>query len=99
VGKNSKLRYRAALEDAEKWAKYAFYSGDHTNPFPSDDRRHEMFRKILQRDLFVDSEFREMHVIFGGDLTELRLRPYPKPALVPIESLGPPMNPPNVSPH
>lgn len=90
AGAPSKQRRKAIEKYVDSWVSYAFYSKDFTNPFSGDDKRHGMFIKQLGHTVSVDADFRDIHEVYGGDVTELTLRPYPKPVLVPIESLGPP---------
>lgn len=88
MGKRSKLLKLAIIADVTAWANYGFYKGDHTNPFSDTDKRHAMFAKILGRQLAVDADFREMHVLHGGDLSQLTLRPYSKPAMRTIDEIS-----------
>lgn len=87
-GKGALARKKAIKKDVDAWVNYAFYSGDHNNPFEAQDKRRDMFAEQLQRTLFIDQDFREMHEIHGGDKSQLSLRPYAKPSLVPISELA-----------
>lgn len=87
-GKRAKARYRAHKEYVQSWVNYAFSSGDHTNPFEETDKRHLWFKRQLHHDLCVDHDFREMHLIMGGDLDELKLRQYPKPKFITLEEFN-----------
>ena len=86
-GKRSVALRRAIRNDVDSWTNYAFYSGDHANPFEVGDKRRSMFDKQLHRSLLIDAEFREMHELHGGDVSKLSLRHYDKPPLLPISEL------------
>ncbi len=87
--KPSALRYRAMLEDVRKRAYYALYSGDHTNPYPEDDKRHTRFTKTLFQVLRLDDDFEDMCDIMGTDTSQLvkRVHPHPGP-VVPLAQLA-----------
>lgn len=87
-GKGAKARYKAIQDYVAAWVNYACYSGDYTNPFESLDKRHAWFKKKLHHSLGVDADFRDMHVIMGGDLSQLVRRRYNKPTMVPLSSFG-----------
>ncbi len=87
-GKGARARYQAIQADVAAWVNYAFYSKDYTNPYEPSDKRHLWFKRKLHHTLGVDSDFRDMHEIMGGDLSKLQLRSYDKPTLVPLSSFG-----------
>lgn len=85
-GKGARARYLAQKADVADWVNYAFYSGDHTNPYPETDRRNRWFKRLLDHTACTDHNFRELHWLHGGDVNELVKRPYPKPTFKTIES-------------
>lgn len=88
-GKASKARYRAMLADVERRVAYAFYSGEHANPYAPEDKRHDRFGRELNRTLIVDASFRDVHAAYGGDPSALQKRRISKPGpVVPYNQLG-----------
>lgn len=84
----SKRRYKAMLEDVSKRVRYATYSGDHTNPYPVDDKRHDRFTRELYRWLAIDADFHDMCDLMGTDTSGWQKRVHPKPGpVVPLERL------------
>lgn len=88
-GKRSSARYRAMLEDVKRRAWYAFSSGDHTNPYAEDDKRHPRFIKALHHIRIVDDDFEDMCAVQGCDTStwQKRVHPWPGP-VVPLGQLA-----------
>jgi len=82
MSKRSSDRYRAKLADVALRVDYAFYSGEHENPYQFDDWRYPRFAKALQRTLFIDAEMRDLMGVYGDDVTSLVKREIPKPGPV-----------------
>lgn len=88
-GKGATARYQAMRADVDQRVTYAFGSGDHTNPYPVEDKRHERFARELQRTLAIDAEFVDTLAVMGGDTATLvRRRPDPPGPVVSLKVLG-----------
>lgn len=88
MSKGGKRRQKIIMQDVEAYVRYAFYSGDHSNPYPADDKRHALFYKQLGHTLSIDADFREMNAFHGGDNEALGKRAWPNPGPVrPIDEL------------
>lgn len=84
-GKGSTARYKAMLADLALRANYALYSGDHTNPYPVDDKRHDRFTATLRHKIALDADFEDTLEMMGCDTSTLVRRVYENPG--PVESL------------
>ncbi len=88
--KPSALRYKAAQEDVRRRVNYAVSSGETTNPYPADDRRHARFQRELRASQYWDDVHDDMCQVYGVDQAahfERRIHPNPGP-VVPYELLG-----------
>ncbi len=85
-GKASTARYRAMLEDVEKRVSYAFYIGNHKNPYSPEDKRFPRFQKEMNRILIIDANFRDIHEAYGGDPNDLQKRKVNNPG--PVKPIG-----------
>lgn len=81
--KPSAVRYRAMLADVEKRAYYALYSGDFTNPYAEDDKRHTRFTKKLLQVRCIDDDFEDMCTLMGTGTSQFvkRVHPHPGPVI------------------
>jgi hypothetical protein len=84
-GKGATARYRAMLADVQRRVDYAFCSGNPTNPYPIDDKRHARFGLGLAHTQRVDADFRDTMAMMGGDPDTLVLRTQSPPG--PVETL------------
>lgn len=84
-GSGARARYKAMLADVQQRVSYALYSGNLTNPYPIEDKRHARFAQTLVHDQEVSRDFDETHVLMGGRLEDLGLRHHDDPG--PVEDL------------
>lgn len=88
ASKPSALRYKAMQEDVRKRVWYAFYTKNHVNPYPVEDKRHARFTRELHRTLAIDDDFEDTCQAMGADTGQWVRRAHPNPGPVrPIEEL------------
>ena len=77
----------ARRREVTNWVSYAFFSGDHANPFVEIDVRNRLFAKELKAALELDHEFRDCATVYGDDPSVFVMRRYDRPSPVtPINS-------------
>lgn len=71
-GKLSKLKLRLAREDVSSRVSWALHTGDRSNPYAADERRHLWFDRELQLCLRRDSRFQGLYEAYGAEPPPLK---------------------------